>query len=114
MPRATYYLEFELTYNTWTNLAADWHTALPLTIARGMEPGEPIAGVGRMSFALHNPDGRYTPGHANLRAGFEVGIGVRLRASDGASTCTLFYGRLADLQAERADESRPRVRVTIE
>ena len=102
MPHATYILELELAYNTWTDVAADWHTAAPLVIERGIEPGERIAGVGRMAFALHNPDGRYTPGHANARPGFEVGIGVRLRASDGASTRALFTGRLAAITPRQA------------
>src|SRR5574341_1911599 len=113
MPRATYYLDFELSYNTWTNLAADWRAADPLIVERGIEPGEHIAGVGRMSFALHNPDGRYTPGHASARPGFDVGIGVRLRASDGTNTRTLFYGRLASIEAaQRVDV--PYVRITVE
>ncbi len=99
--KATYYLEFELSYNTWTDLAADWRADTPLVIERGIEPGERVARVGRMTLALHNPDGRYTPGHANARAGFEAGIGVRLRASDGVNTYTLFYGRLAEIVPRR-------------
>ncbi len=113
MPRATYHLEFELSYNTWTNLAADWRAADPLIVERGMPPGEAMAHTGRMTFALHNPDGRYTPGHANARPGFEVGIGVRLRASDGVATRSLFYGRLAAVEASQGDPL-PHVRLTVE
>jgi hypothetical protein len=113
MPRATYYLDFELSYNAWTNLAADWRAADPLIVERGMEPGGHIAGVGRMTLALHNPDGRYTPGHASARPGFDVGIGVRLRASDGTNTRTLFYGRLASIEAAQS-ANVPHVRITVE
>ncbi len=102
MPHATYILELALAYNTWTDVTADWHTAAPLVIERGIEPGERVAGAGRMAFALHNPDGRYTPGHAGARPGFEVGIGVRLRASDGASTHALFTGWLAAINPGQA------------
>jgi len=101
MPRPTYRLELELSYNTWTDVTADWHTPVPLIIERGIEPGERLAGVGRMTFALHSPDGRYTPGHPACRAGFEAGIGVRLRASDGVHTWTLFYGRAAEIRPRR-------------
>jgi hypothetical protein len=92
-----YFLEFELAYNTWTDLSADWQTRAPLMIERGMEPGERTARVGSMRLALHNPAGRYTPGHADCTPGFQAGIGVRLRASDGIDTYTLFYGRLASI-----------------
>lgn len=98
MPRATYTLELELSYNTWAAVTADWHTESPLVIERGLSPGERVAGIGRMTLALHNPDGRYTPGHANCTAGFRAGIGVRLKASDGANTYTLFTGRIAEVR----------------
>ncbi len=97
MPRATYTLEAELSYNTWTDIAADWQTATPLSIERGITPGEALVGVGRMTFALHNPDGRYTPGHTNATSGFDLGIGIRLKANDGTSTHTLFYGRITEI-----------------
>ncbi len=97
MARAGYLLEFELAYNTYTDLSADWHAPTPLVIERGLEPGERVAGVGRMTLGLYNPDGRYTPGHPNATAGFGVGSGVRLRAVYDGQTHTLFYGRLAGI-----------------
>jgi hypothetical protein len=101
MPRAAYMLEVELSYNTWTDITDDWQIATPLIIERGIEPGERVAGIGRMTFALYNPDGRYTPGHVNATAGFEVGIRVWLRANDGSSTHGLFYGRIVDINPRR-------------
>jgi hypothetical protein len=103
---AAYFLEFELTYNTWTDLTADWQARDPLVIERGMEPGERSARTGTMRLALHNPDGRYTPGHAECVPGFDAGIGVRLRASDGVDTHTLFYGRLASITVVQSVGSR--------
>ncbi len=102
MPNATYMLEMELSYNTWADVTADWHTATPLVIERGIEPGERVAGVGWMRLALYNPDGRYTPEHANVTSGFGLGIGVRLRASDGMNSYPLFYGRLAEIHPQHA------------
>ncbi len=106
MPRGTYMLELELSYNTWTDVTDDWHTATPLVIERGIESGANVAGVGRMTFALHNPDGRYIPGHAHATGGFEAGIGVRLRAGDGVNTHTLFYGRLAAINPRQDARTR--------
>lgn len=108
--RPTYYLEFELTYNTWTNLISDWRATVPLIIERGMAAGGRVANIGSMTLALHNPDGRYTVGHANARAGFEAGIGVRLRVTDGAITETLFYGRLAAITHHTTDHPHHRRR----
>lgn len=101
MPRATYMLEVELSYNTWTNISADWQIATPLIIERGIEPGERVAGIGKMTFVLYNPGGRYTPGHANATTSFEVGIRVRLRANDGSNTHSLFYGRIVEINPHR-------------
>jgi len=98
----TYWLEFELSYNTWSDLSADWHAPTPLRCVRGLAPGARVASTGRMRFALRNPDGRYTPGHAGALPGFEAGIGVRLRASDGSTSATLFTGRLASIRPRRA------------
>lgn len=106
MTRLAYTLELELAYNVWTDVSADWHAPTPLIIERGIEPGERVAGVGRMTFALLNPDGRYTPGHAACRAGFKAGIGARLRVSDGAQTWTLFYGRLTEVRPRRRRQGR--------
>lgn len=106
MPRATYTLELELQYNTWTDVSADWHIPTPLVIERGIAPGERVARVGHMTFALYSADGRYLPGHPNARAGFEVGIGVRLQASLGAEAWTLFCGRVREIRPRRAATAR--------
>lgn len=106
MPRAAYMLEVELSYNTWTDISDDWQIATPLVIERGIEPGERVAGIGRMTFALYNPDGRYTPGHTNATTGFEVGIRVRLRANDGSNTYTLFYGRIVEINPQHTVGTR--------
>ncbi len=102
MPRAEYTIEAELEYNTWTDIGGDWHTPVPLIIERGIEPGERLAGIGRLTLALYDPDGRYTPGHANLTTGFGVGIGLRVKANDGSTTYPLFYGRITAITPQRS------------
>jgi hypothetical protein len=97
----------ELSYNTWTVVTADWRVADPLVIERGLTPGERVARVGKMSLTLHNPDGRYTPGHANLRPGFDLGIMARLKASDGVTTSTLFTGRIAAIDPHPNQDALP-------
>jgi len=119
MPKPTYTLQAQLTYNAWTDLTSDWLIAAPLIIERGLTPGGRVARIGRMTLALYNPDGRYTPGHASATAGFEVGIGIRLRASDGVDTWTLFAGRLAAVTPRQSVAGRSplpgkSVQITVE
>lgn len=106
MPKAAYTLELMLTTAVWTDVTADWATADPLVIERGIEPGERIAGVGRMSLALYDPDGRYTPGHPAALPGFDAGVRVRLSASDGTLTRALFTGRVEAITPYRAAGAR--------
>lgn len=97
MATATYTLEMELAFNVWTDCTADWLIEQPCIIERGIAPGERVARIGKMALAMYNPSGRYTPGHANVRAGFDVGVRVRLKANDGVTTYTLFTGRLSEV-----------------
>lgn len=60
---------------------------------RGAGPLDRVAGVGTLTFALNNaPDntagslGYYSPGHANARTGFEIGINVRFAVAIAGST----------------------------
>jgi hypothetical protein len=97
MAKAAYTLELALAYNTWTDVTGDWLVDEPLSIERGIAPGERVAGVGRLACRLHSPDGRYAPGHSGCLSGFEAGAGIRLRASDGTETWTLFCGEIAEI-----------------
>lgn len=97
MPRATYHLELELSYGVWTDATADVHARTPITVERGMPVDGVAADVGWMTFVLHNPDGRYDPDDVGAIEGFEIGIGVRLRATVGETTKTLFRGQVVDL-----------------
>jgi hypothetical protein len=110
MPRAAYHLELELAYGVWTDVTADVHARTPIVIERGLPVDGAAADVGWMTLALHNPDGRYDPDDAGVTAGFEVGIGVRLRAVVGEATAALFYGHLVDL-APHAPEGAPLARL---
>jgi len=111
MTRAAYIIEFELSHNAWTDLGGDLHAATPVVAERGIRPGERVASVGELTFALYDPDGRYTPGSLNLTTGFDVGVRVRLRADDGGGAVTLFTGRLSEVTPERHAERRRRGRV---
>lgn len=70
--------------NGWTALDDDVLASAPIQVRYGIDGSSPldrVAGSGSLSFGLDNssPLGRYTPGHANVLAGFDIGIGVRLR-----------------------------------
>jgi len=97
MARAIYHVELELAYGVWTDVAADVHAQTPITVERGLPVDGAVADVGWMTLALHNPDGRYDPDGPNVIGGFEVGVGVRLRATVGAATATLFVGQVVHL-----------------
>jgi hypothetical protein len=57
-------------------------------------PGDPVAAVGRATIELDNIDGRYSPenGTSPLAGSVRPGRPLRVRASDGAQTWTVFYG----------------------
>lgn len=113
MPVPTYTIEIMQTPTTWVDVTADWASAEPLVVERGIEPGGRVAGVGRLTFALHNPAGRYTPGHPDALPGFDAGARVRLRASDGVQTYPLFGGRVETIRAGQvAGSAGDVVRVT--
>jgi len=96
-------MEFSGRGNGWTAVT-DVLSSDTLTASGGMTSGnvrERVAATGEMSFALNNSAqnsahllGYYSPGHANCRTGFSIGIGVRLQATVGATTKTLFLGRI--------------------
>jgi len=73
----------------WTDISADLHGPSGIDGARGLsgDPIDRVATTGVLTFTLINSTansagllGYYSPGHANLRSGFAVGIGVRASA----------------------------------
>lgn len=81
--------EFELSGGTWTDVSIDILQSPPPKWKRGASGASffdlipsPLA----FTFALRNDDGNsakkeglYSPAHANLRAGFELGMRIRIR-----------------------------------
>lgn len=100
---ATLEIEAELdgAGNGWTDLTAD--ARYPIQLSYGIEGGGPldlVAGAGSMTFSLSNgrrrgnPVGYYSPGNANCRAGFQIGIPVRFRYVLEGATYFKFAGWL--------------------
>ncbi len=97
-------IEAELSPGIWTDISTDvllregvfWEREIS-----GDGPTDVLAGPGSMRFALNNKSsnsgglaGYYTPGHANVRAGFGLGTRVRLRLVEGAASWYHFLGEL--------------------
>jgi hypothetical protein len=82
------YVELELSAGVWT-VCTDVLLSTGLSLAYGLEGNaltDRVAGAGTMTFALDNSEqnstakiGYYSPGHANCRSGFGLGLGVRIR-----------------------------------
>lgn len=94
--------EFEFSSGVFTDATADvlisptprWDWGI-----RGTGPLDLISSPGTFTFAMRNDDGNsgglegyYSPGHTNVRSGWEVGIGVRIAQTySGATTRKLYY-----------------------
>ncbi len=91
----------------WTDVSADVRAAVPPHIHYGISGNGPldlIASTGEYTFALNNAAsnsagllGYYSPGHANCRAGFEIGIAARIKIVYGGVTYYKFRGILEDI-----------------
>lgn len=102
----------------WTDVTDDCHGLTPLVIETGIRDVHPIArvaGTGICTFALKNGGansggaiGYYSPGHANQRAGFGIGIPMRVRTNDGSTVLTQFIGRLRTI-APTPGKTPPRI-----
>lgn len=72
----------------------------------GAGPLDLVASTGRLTFALNNGPGNsanltgyYSPGHANCRSGFAIGIGIRLVYRLAGVTYYKFSGTLDSIDA---------------
>ena len=82
--------------SAWTSILTDVRTAPPSVLSRGLsgcELADRVADVGTLDFALDNSAGNsggklgyYSPDHANLRAGFGIGMKTRLKVVYGDKT----------------------------
>ncbi len=92
----------------WTSLQADLLSTTNAVARYGIQsnhPTEHIAPVGSLTFGLNNAQdnsgkklGYYSPGNANARAGFDLGIGVRMAVTYSGSTFYKFMGRIDEIQ----------------
>ncbi len=99
MPRLhlTVDLELDGPAQGWTDVTRDvlvrggvsWDYGLP-----GPMPADRVAGIGECRFLLDNSagiEGSYAPGHAQARAGFDLGIGCRLTLTHGTTRRRKLY-----------------------
>lgn len=122
-------LELKLDGVNWTDVSTDLRASHPVSVDYGISshrPDKRVASIGRLRFALDNTDhnsgglqGYYSPGHANLRTGFDLNIGVRLgiRAGTfynvdeygdfyyGADPWYRFVGKLRDIRVVPGQKS---------
>jgi hypothetical protein len=85
----------------------------------GNGPLDRVAGIGQLKFTLNNTEsnsggmaGYYSPGNMACRAGFNIGMMVRLQASYRGITKTKFYGRIGEISIQAGKFSERRVGVT--
>ena len=99
-------MQFSGAAGAWTDIWSDVRAAVPVVCSYGIQsgggPGDRCAQPGSLTFALDNSaknsntaQGYYSPGHANQRSGFDIGIGCRLAIVYGGTTYYKFVGRLA-------------------
>ena len=92
----------------WTALTADVHSAEPILWSYGIEGHaleDRVARPGELTFALNNSQynsgaklGYYSPDHANLRSGFQIGINIRFSVTYAGVTYYKFHGRLCAIK----------------
>jgi len=92
----------------WTDVTADVLQDPPPVIRYGIQEAEHmalVADTGTASFALDNSRsnsgvkfGYYTPGHANVRTGFDEGKPVRISFTFEGTTYYKFVGRIQSLE----------------
>jgi hypothetical protein len=112
-------MEFSGAGSGWTDVTAD--VLYPITAKWGIQSNRPnirVAQTGVMEFKLRNGKdnsggllGYYAPSNANVRSGFDAGIGVRLTLSDGVDT-KRWYGRIPPVNGIRVETGQYRGRTT--
>ena len=91
----------------WTDFAADVSLRDRIVVKygiTGVRPTDRVAGAGTMKFSLKNSVrnsggllGYYSPEHANVRSGFEIGLPVRLKITYGGTDYYKFYGTIRNI-----------------
>ncbi len=100
-------MEFSGAGAGWTAVTNDVRAQVPIRWRYGI-PGsqltDRVASPGALTFALNNSTrnsggllGYYSPGHANCRSGFALGINVRFSIVYSGTTYRKFHGRLSSI-----------------
>jgi hypothetical protein len=82
----------------------------------GNDPLDVVAGSGEFQFELRNdaqgsrPVGYYSPGHANVRTGWDYGVKIRVVYNNGADR-TRWSGKVAEIGPDADPKGRRTVRV---
>ncbi len=94
--------------NGWTDVTEDVRRDAPIIGQRGIRgqlPTDRVASTGSLTFSLDNSEnnsaglvGYYTPGHANVRSGFQRGIGVRASIVIEGTAYPQFVGQLSAIR----------------
>lgn len=115
-------MQFAGTAGAWTDITADVQYPVKCSYGiKGNSISNRVADTGILTFALDNSAqnsagslGYYSPGGANVRAGFAPGIAARLTVSSGTMS-RLFYGHIPSdgIQPEPLQYSTRRTEVTV-
>lgn len=113
-------IEANFSGDTWTDISADVLKEDSLVLDWGMDGGRPddnCASPGTCTFSLNNradgskAQGRYSPGHANCTAGFDLNLKIRVTLADGASSRVLGPYWLAEIRPVAGQYGPQTVRV---
>tara|TARA_R110002020_G_scaffold2230_3_gene10424 strand:- start:32527 stop:34158 length:1632 start_codon:yes stop_codon:yes gene_type:complete len=114
----------ETTYpdGTLIDVTADVTNTAPIQVDYGIKGNGPldrIASTGTMTFSLNNAAnnsggvvGYYSPGHANARTGWDIGLLVRLKLTYDGTTYYKFAGNLISVVPDAGSSGRRSVNCT--
>ena len=114
----------ETTYpdGTLIDITSDVTSAAPIQVDYGIKGNGPldrIASTGTMTFTLNNAAnnsggvlGYYSPGHTNVRSGWDLGLLVRLKLTYDGTTYYKFAGNLISIVPDAGSHRRRSVMCT--
>jgi hypothetical protein len=114
--------ETTIVEGTLSDITADVDNNAPIDVSygiRGNGPLDRIAATGTMTFSLNNAAnnsggvlGYYSPGHTNVRTGWDLGLLVRLKLTYDGTTYYKFAGNLVDIEPDAGSYGRRSVMCT--
>lgn len=107
---------------TLSDITADVDNNAPINVTYGISGNGPldrIAATGTMTFSLNNAAnnsggvlGYYSPGHTNVRTGWDLGLLVKLKLTYDGTTYYKFAGNLVDIEPDAGSYGRRSVMCT--